>query len=308
MTLIKRPDEIIVKPTIQMLLYGQAGTGKTTLALSAPAPLLLDFDGGAGRVNPGHRCDTVQITSYQDCLDVLNEDLSAYRSIVIDTGGKLLDYMAEWLIQANRKLAKNNGALSLQGYGERKAEFRQLCKRLRLMDKHLIFVAHRETQKQGDDYRYVPIFGGSSYEDLVTELDLVGYLEAYGRKRMLTFDPTDRNDGKNTLNMPAATELPAVVDDKGAALPNTYIAEQVIGAYERRLAEQKELNDSFAAIMSVIEANVEAVSDASSANEARGKLLGLQHVGNSRRYASVMLDKRCKALGLSYNKEGQRYE
>ena len=51
-----------------------------------------------------------------------------------------------------------------------------------LMDKHLVFVAHRDTQKNGEDIRYVPMFGGSSYDDLVTDLDLVGYLEAVGKK------------------------------------------------------------------------------------------------------------------------------
>lgn len=308
MSLIRKPAELEIQPTIQALIYGQAGTGKTTLALSAPAPLLLDFDNGVSRVNPGHRTDTVQIKSYQDCLDVLQEDLSAYKSIVVDTGGKLLDFMGDWLIKKNSKLGKANGTLSLQGFGERKAEFRQLCKQLRMMNKHLIFVAHRDEQKQGDEYRYVPIFGGSSYADLVSDLDLVGYLEAYGRKRVITFDPTDRNDGKNTLNMPATTELPLVVDDQGAAMPNTFFTDVVIGGFERRLAEQKALNEAFGEIMEFVKANVEAVTDADTANEVSAKLQGLNHVGNSRIYASQMLRNRCNELGLKLNKEAKRYE
>ena len=308
MTLIRRPAELEIQPTIQALIYGQAGTGKTTLALSAPAPLLLDFDNGVSRVNPGHRTDTVQIKSYQDCLDVLQEDLSSYKSIVIDTGGKLLDFMAPYIIAKNGKLGKRNGSLTQQGYGERKAEFRDLCRRFRMLNKHLIFVAHRATQKNGDEVRYVPIFGGSSYDDLVTDLDLVGYVEAYGRKRVITFDPTDKNDGKNTINMPAQVELPVVVDDKGAALPNTFFADVVIGGFERRLAEQKALNEAFGEIMEFVKANVEAVTDAGTANEVLVKLQGLNHVGNSRLYASQMLNSRCKAIGLKLNKDTKCYE
>ena len=61
MGLIKKPNELAVKPTWSALIYGQPGMGKTTLALSAPLPLLLDFDGGVHRVNAAHRVDTVQI-------------------------------------------------------------------------------------------------------------------------------------------------------------------------------------------------------------------------------------------------------
>lgn len=308
MTKIRKPSEIVINPTIQMLIYGQAGTGKTTLALSAPQPLLLDFDGGVSRVNAGHQCDTVQITSYQDALDVLQEDLSPYQSIVIDTAGKLLDYMASWLISRNGKLGKSNGALSLQGFGERKAEFRNFCRQIRALNKHLVFVAHRETQKNGDEIRYVPIFGGSSYDDLVTELDLVGYLEAVGRKRVITFDPTDRNDGKNTIYMPPVNELPVTVDGEGIALPNNYISEQIIAAFARRLETQKAINEDFNAIMDVIGGIVDGVSDADTANEACEKIKGLQHVGNSKVMGAKKLNDKAKSLGLTFNKEAGRYE
>lgn len=308
MTKIRKPSEIVINPTIQMLIYGQAGTGKTTLALSAPQPLLLDFDGGVSRVNAGHQCDTVQITSYQDALDVLQEDLSAYQSIVIDTAGKLLDYMASWLISRNGKLGKSNGALSLQGFGERKAEFRNFCRQIRALNKHLVFVAHRETQKNGDEIRYVPIFGGSSYDDLVTELDLVGYIETVGRKRVITFDPTDRNDGKNTIYMPPVNELPVTVDPNGIALPNAYISENIIAAFVRRIEAQKALNEDFTAIMEVIGAIIDGVTDAETANDACNKIINLQHVGNSKLMGALKLKEKAKYLGLKINKEAGRYE
>ena len=51
MGLIKKPNELTVKNALSALIYGQPGMGKTTLALSSPQPLLLDFDGGVHRVN-----------------------------------------------------------------------------------------------------------------------------------------------------------------------------------------------------------------------------------------------------------------
>lgn len=50
------------------MIYGQAGMGKSTVALSAPKPLLLDFDNGVKRMNMAHleNIDTVQVTSWND--------------------------------------------------------------------------------------------------------------------------------------------------------------------------------------------------------------------------------------------------
>ena len=50
MGLIKKSTELTFPSTVKMMIYGQAGMGKTTVALSAPKPLLLDFDNGVKRV------------------------------------------------------------------------------------------------------------------------------------------------------------------------------------------------------------------------------------------------------------------
>ena len=69
--------------------------GKSTVALSAPKPLLLDFDDGVKRMNMAHleNIDTVQVTSWNDVQLVLQEDLSVYQTIVVDTIGKMMDFI-----------------------------------------------------------------------------------------------------------------------------------------------------------------------------------------------------------------------
>ena len=303
MTLIRKPFQLEVQTRLKCLVYGQAGAGKTTVALSAPKPLLLDFDGGVHRVNYGHQTDTVQIQSWKDCEDVLNEDLTAYGSIVIDTGGKLLDFMGEHIIRKNPKMGKPNGALTLQGFGERKGMFRQFCKRIMMMQKHLVFVAHRDTQKNNEDIRYVPLFGGSSYDDLVTDLDLVGYLETVGRKRTITFDPTDRNDGKNTCCLPAVMDLPVVVDEAGKALPNAFLQKSVIEPYIANLQKRIEIAGKYSAVIGELEENIRFITDADSANEFIKRIENYDHVGNSREVAKRLLTAAARKLGLVYVKD-----
>lgn len=80
MSLIKKSTELSIPTTIKMMVYGQAGTGKTTFALSSPKPLLLDFDGGVKRVNMSHLegAEYVQVGSWDDVKQVLQEDLSRF--------------------------------------------------------------------------------------------------------------------------------------------------------------------------------------------------------------------------------------
>ena len=100
MGLIKKPNELTVKSTLSALIYGQPGMGKTTLALSSPHPLLLDFDGGVHRVNAAHRVDTVQITKWEEVNEVLSSpEVAEYQTIVIDTAGKMLSFMDVYIMQ-----------------------------------------------------------------------------------------------------------------------------------------------------------------------------------------------------------------
>jgi len=307
-SLIRKPHETHIEAKIKALIYGQAGLGKTTLALSAPKPLIIDCDGGLHRVNHAHRSENVHVTSYNDILEVLKEDLSAYETIIIDTGGKLLDYMAVYIIQRNSKMGKANGSLTLQGYGERKQEFGAFCKLISRLNKHLIFVAHRETRTEGDDTRYVPLFGGSNYDSLVTELDLVGYIEANGKQRTITFNGSSRNDGKNTCNLPELINIPTVVDAQGNGLKNTFMQDVVINPYLARLEKDREMNEKFNAVVSEIKTAVEAVSCAEEANALIEIKDDFDHVGTSITVLSQLLANKAKNLGLTYNKEAMRYE
>ena len=309
MSLIRKPSELEIQPKIKMLIYGQAGLGKSTLALSAPSPLLFDFDGGINRVNYSFIKETVQIQSYSDMIEVLNnEDLSKYETIVIDTGGKCLDKMDELIIANNPKMGKGNGTLTLQGYGERKRMFNALCKQIATKNKHVIFVAHRQSVKDGDDIRYIPLFGGSSYDSLVTELDLVGYMEANGRKRTITFDPTSRSDGKNTCYMPSVVEIPTIIDEAGNVIGNNdFIEKRIIASYidsiKHRIEEGKKYNKA----VDEIKQQISKITDAESANEFVVNIDNFKHVGSSKAMARQLLMGRVKEIGLTLDKESKQY-
>jgi len=301
MTLIRKPSELTTPTTIKILVYGQPGIGKTTLGLSTVSPLLLDFDGGVHRVNPMHQTDTVQISSWEDCLNVLKEDLNDYRTLVIDTAGKMLDYMSLYLIQRNGKLGKSNGALTLQGYGERKAEFIAFLKTVSLMGKHLVFIAHEKEDKDGDQKIVRPEIGGSSAGDLIRELDLVGYMEAIGKKKTISFDPCEKYYAKNTCQLPALMDIPVLTDSRNDFLTG------IITQYNASIEHRKEVANDYMAIMEVIHGAAEGITDAKTCNEFANHVNKLQHVWDSKLQAALIARDKAKELGLTLNKS-KKYE
>ena len=263
MSLIRKSTELNIPTNVKMMIYGQAGMGKSTVALSAPKPLLLDFDNGVKRMNMAHleNIDTVQVTSWNDVQLVLQEDLSVYQTIVVDTIGKMMDFIITYKCGTRQP--------SIRDWGGINAEFSWMTRTLSSLKKHIIFVAHRDTRKEGDDTVFIPALREKSYNSIVTELDLLGYLEMKSergvQRRTITFDPT------------------------------YYVA--------IKKAEQEAYNK----VLSDITGCLELVADAASANDFIAHIDDFNHVGSSKMKASMMLAAKAKELGLIFNKETKTY-
>lgn len=308
MGLIKKPNELVVKTNLSGMIYGQPGMGKTTLALSSPHPLLLDFDGGVHRVNAAHRVDTVQITKWEEVDEVLQSpDIAEYLTIVIDTAGKMLSFMDKYIMQNNPKMKKADGTLSLQGYGVRKNMFINFVNQVTLMGKSVIFVAHEREEKVGDEKQIRPEIGGSSAGDLIKELDLVGYMEAIGKKRTISFNPCEKFYGKNTCNLPERMEIPTIINEQGMPTASNDFMTKIIESYAKYQAKQTELSSEYEDLMEVIKAQIETVVDAETANEVTKSLANMQHIFDSKLQAGQLLNKRCKELGLKFDKIKKEY-
>ena len=300
MTLIRKPAELEIPQKIKALVYGQAGMGKTTLALSAPNPLLLDFDNGIHRVNYGHQKDTVQIHNWNEALDVLKEDLAAYDTIVVDTIGKMMDYIITFVCPV--------GNPHIKDWGKINQEFSNFTRSAYALNKNVIFVAHRDIRKEGDENVFVPALREKSYTAIVTELDLLGYVEAKGTSRTITFNPTSRNDGKNTCNLPGLMNIPTVVDKDGKALSNSFFQSQIIAPYVANLTARSQMAKSYENVIVELKEAIELITDEVSANDFCDRIDAYNHVGNSKAISGQLLNAKAKALGLKFNAEKKKYE
>lgn len=210
MSKIKKKNEIELPKIILGCIVGVPGIGKTTLALSAPKPLLLDTDNGIHRVQSEYRTDCVQVKSYQDILDVLEEDLSDYETIVIDTLGELVNFMLKYFADKDKSLITRGGTYNIKIWGLVKTEFENLKLKLQLLNKNLIFVSHAKEDKDGENKVYRMNVAGSTPDILNGVLDFLGFCEVLGKTRSISFSPSARFYAKNSIELNDYLEIPTL--------------------------------------------------------------------------------------------------
>lgn len=310
MGLIKKPSEIAPKSTITVLVYGEPGIGKTTIACSAPNAVLFDYDGGVQRINGAHQVPTLQPTSWEDtaaAIEEIEREMPEVQTIVIDTAGKMLDYMTAFIIKHNPKMKKFDGSLALQGYGLRKQMFTDFINKLAISGKNVIFVAHEKEEKRGEEWVKRPEIGGSSAADLIKELDLVGYMRAIGKQRTIAFNPTEAYYAKNTCSLPEVEVIPVVVDENGQAIGQNAYFTKVIEKYNSYQLDKQKKTAEYAELMDVIVAMIDECTDADTLNEVKDKLAKVEHIYNSKLVAGRKLNDKAKELGFKYDKLTNSY-
>lgn len=96
---------------LRMVIYGEPGTGKSTLAASAPSPIWLDIEDGSGRLNvaryefrdgPGGHVPE-SYTQVLAALDDLATNPHDFKTVVIDTLDRLESLVWKHLCEVNRK-------------------------------------------------------------------------------------------------------------------------------------------------------------------------------------------------------------
>lgn len=309
--LIRKPSQIEAKSTLSMLIYGQPGVGKTTLGCSAPNPVLFDYDGGVSRVNGAHQVPTVQIRSWEDteaALQEIEQTMPEVQTIVIDTVGKMLDYMSSYIIRQDSRMGQRDGSLQLKGYGVRKTMFINFIKRVSVMGKNVVFIAHEKEEKQGDVTVKRPEIGGSSAGDLIKELELVGYVQMHGTTRKIFFNPREEFYAKNTCNLPSDISLTALFDESGApSAENNYLT-RMIGYYKAQQEKRQEQVKAYEKLMENINTALSSAKDADGLNAIKASVDKQPAIFDSIVASRNLLNRKAEALGLVFDTVSSTYQ
>lgn len=292
MSLLTKPEDLKQDLKFQGLIYGQPGIGKSTLAISAPNPVMVDAEKGLKRVEARLRVPSLQAESYEQILEFLNgEEIAPFGTIVFDTMGRVLELMEPYLIKKNPKNAQSNGALSLAGYKARKIEFDNLLKLIRRLGKSVVFVAHEKEEKSGEEKIVRPDVAGANGASLIKDLDFVGYMEAKGTKRTISFFPTEKYYAKNALQLDEVIQVPDTKDG------NTFISERIVGVTKEKLKSQAELIKKYNEELSKAQKIIDNMNDP---NKAIEQLENIEPIWDAKKRIFKSLKKQAEQLGFKY--------
>lgn len=309
--MIKQPiDMSFSDKKFSMILYGSPGLGKTTLALSAPAPVLIDFDRGVSRVKAYHRNTTIVCQTYEEVLeDIRSPEIKDCQTIIIDTGGSFVTYLQDWAMRANpAQNRQKNGALSLKGFGAVKQEFQRFTNMVRdTMNKNIIYIFHSDEQKDKDGNPMQRLQCEGAARNLVWQpCDLGAYMQMIGNRRVVNFTPTDEFFAKGCYGIDGQREVPTIgLTDKNDFLTRLFDeARANIDAENDAFIPIKEQYD---AVMADAREIIAAINTAEEANAAAEILPNLEHALTSKKECGALLNERAKEIGLVWDKTNKKY-
>lgn len=309
--MIVRPESMdFSKQKFSAIIYGAPGVGKTTLALSASNPILIDFDDGVSRVRASHRAPTIVCNTYEDVLaDIDSPEIKDFDTIIIDTGGSFVTYLKDWAFRNKPDAKTKSGQFnSLKGFGYVKSEFTSFTNKIKtVLRKNIIYVFHsvEHADKDGNPIQRL-MCEGSCRNTVWNPCDFGGYVQMVDNKRIICFSPTQEYFAKGTHGITGEMPIP-VLDDK---TPNNFLATIFEKARQNIISENDAyapLKKQYEATMGNVRAALDKVIDLDTANIALSTISNLNHALTSKKEAGAMLNEKAKELGLRFSKDSGCY-
>lgn len=300
----------IVKPSamdfsnknVILILSGLPGTGKTTLALSAPDVLLIDADEGLARVSPAHRKDASICTTFDEVKADVAAAKGQYKTIVVDTGGALVDMMKQYVIDHPDDYSggsKKSGGISQQGFGYVKQLFLDFSAELR-KNFNVVYIFHESKSKNGESIFYDLVCEGSAKTLVYQPADLAAHLFIMNNRRMLGFTPTEEYTAKSAYGIRGVVPVPELKDGD----PNDFLTklfEKVRENLKKETATLAPQQKAYDDLMASVPGMMEAITDADSANQFMGVIDTLPHAMTSKKEIGAIYKARCKDIGLVWD-------
>lgn len=144
---------------VKLLVYGQAGAGKTTLITRLPKPIVLSAEGGLLSIQDAD-LPYIEIGSMDDLMEAYewltgSDEAKGYGSVALDS----ISEIAEVVLNSEKKIAKD----PRQAYGAMQEKMADVIRAFRdLPDRHVYMSAKLEkTQDEMGRVTYAPSMPGN---------------------------------------------------------------------------------------------------------------------------------------------------
>ena len=284
MTFLTKPSELKSQTTLKGMILGDTNNGKTTLALSAPDPVLIDFENGITRVSKQWQTVSMQCKNFGDFLDFLNsKEIKQFKTIVIDPLGEMADQIKAYVINKDPKLSKDGRKL-FPAIGN---EFKNVWTILKNNGLSILFVSHTEEVMKNDVESLKIRCEGSFIKNfLPTQMDFVAILRRRDNKgkteRFIDFQKNETfTFAKRFEGLEDIIEVPTNTTE------NKFLSDVIWKRWEEKGNKEEKANQEFDALI----------------EDLKFKVANIQDLDQLNTYYSVIYNKHDK-LWSSYQMEG----
>jgi AAA domain-containing protein len=222
-----------------MMIYGESGTGKTTLAGSADAVpsmrpvLVIDIEGGTESLRHSYpEVEVVRVRTWQEMQSIYNalyEGGHGFQTVVLDSLTEIMKFSMYQIMGDLVKRGRNSGEEvdpdipSMREWGKNIEQVRRFVRGFRDLPINTIFTALVRSEKDAKSgiTTFMPSLSGKVAGEVAAFLDLVFYYyvkdlgdtEEGGQTRLLLTRRTERAIAKDRSGkLPMVIESPTMLE------------------------------------------------------------------------------------------------
>ena len=301
MTILTKPSELKSPTTIKGLILGNTNSGKTTLALSAPEPILIDFENGLTRVSKQWQTISMQCKHFSNFLDFLSsKEIKQFKTIVIDPLGEMAEQIKAYVISKDPKLAKDGRKL----YPAIANEFKNVWTILKNKGLSIIFVSHSdEIIKENVESLKIRCEGNTIKNFLPTQMDFVAILkredENNRTKRFLNFEANETFTFAKRWK-----ELEGVIEVPTNTTENKFLTDVIWKSWEEKNQKEEEANQNYDSLIEELKNKIGNISNIEELNLYYSSIYKSHNeIWSSHKMEESFLMEKIKKLDCSFDKK-----
>lgn len=306
MTFLTKPSELKSPTTLKGMILGDTNNGKTTLALSAPDPVLIDFENGITRVSKQWQTVSMQCKNFGDFLDFLNsKEIKQFKTIVIDPLGEMADQIKAYVINKDPKLSKDGRKL-FPAIGN---EFKNVWTILKNNGLSILFVSHTEEVMKNDVESLKIRCEGSFIKNfLPTQMDFVAILRRRDNKgkteRFLDFQKNETfTFAKRFEGLEDIIEVPTNTTE------NKFLSDVIWKRWEEKGNKEEKANQEFDALIEDLKSKVANIQDLDQLNTYYSVIYNKHDkLWSSYQMEAAFLKAKVEELGCEFDKKAMEFK